>query len=51
MMGPDLWRRFLKDPLSQIISAARAENSSVQILYLSFPEIISLPALDGSWLS
>ena len=35
MMGPDLWRRFLKDPLSQIISAARAENSSVQILYHS----------------
>jgi uroporphyrinogen decarboxylase len=35
MLGPDLWRRFLKGPLSRIISAARAENPSVQILYHS----------------
>ena len=35
MMGPDLWRRFLKDPLSKIICAARAENPAVRILYHS----------------
>jgi uroporphyrinogen decarboxylase len=35
MISPDLWRRFLKDPLSRIISTARAGNPSVQILYHS----------------
>jgi uroporphyrinogen decarboxylase len=35
MIGPDLWRRFLKGPLSRIICAARAENPAVQILYHS----------------
>jgi uroporphyrinogen decarboxylase len=35
MIGPDLWRRFLKGPLSKIICAARAENPAVRILYHS----------------
>jgi uroporphyrinogen decarboxylase len=35
MISPDLWRRFLKGPLSRIISTARAGNPSVQILYHS----------------
>jgi uroporphyrinogen decarboxylase len=35
MIGPDLWRRFLRDPLSKIILAARAENPAVRILYHS----------------
>jgi len=35
MISPSLWRRFLKTPLSQIISAARAANPEVQILYHS----------------
>ena len=35
MISPDLWRRFLKGPLSRIIRTARAENSLVRILYHS----------------
>ena len=35
MIGPDLWRQFLKDPLSRIISTARVENPAVRILYHS----------------
>jgi uroporphyrinogen decarboxylase len=35
MMRPDLWRQFLKGPLSQTISAARAENPEVRVLYHS----------------
>jgi len=35
MISRPLWRRFLKSPLSQIISAARAANPEVQILYHS----------------
>ena len=35
MIGLDLWRRFLKDPLAQIIKTARNVNPTVQILYHS----------------
>ena len=35
MIGLDLWRRFLKGPLSQIINTARTVNSAVRILYHS----------------
>mgnify|MGYP006268526041 CR=1 FL=1 len=35
MIGRDLWRRFLKNPLAQIISTARPANPAVKILYHS----------------
>jgi len=35
MIGPDLWRRFLKDPFTQMIGRARAVNPTIQILYHS----------------
>ena len=35
MIGPDLWRRFLKGPLSRIIKTASTENPAVRILYHS----------------
>ena len=35
MIGPDLWRQFLKDPFAQMIRTARAVNPTVQILYHS----------------
>jgi uroporphyrinogen decarboxylase len=35
MISRDLWRRFLKNPLAQIISTARAANPAVKILYHS----------------
>lgn len=35
MIGPDLWRRFLKDPFTQMIRTARAVNPTIQILYHS----------------
>jgi uroporphyrinogen decarboxylase len=35
MISPDLWRRFLKDHLAQIINVARKADPSVRILYHS----------------
>lgn len=35
MIGPDLWRRFLKGHLSRIIKTASTENPAVRILYHS----------------
>lgn len=35
MIGPDLWRRFLKSHLSRIIKTASTENPAVRILYHS----------------
>jgi len=35
MISPDLWRRFLREPLAQMIRTARTVNPAVQILYHS----------------
>lgn len=35
MISPDLWRHFLKGPLSQIINTARSVNPAIRILYHS----------------